>query len=114
MSEIRETFSSYEEIDAAAVEKIPYLNAVLNETLRIFPPVPANLPRSSSGETVENVYIPTGTIVSITAYAATHSEDNFYKPDDFIPERWIDPECTDKFDASVPFSMGSRVCLGRR
>jgi len=32
----------------------------------------------------------------------------------FKPERWLDPDCTDVKEASQPFSLGPRVCLGRK
>lgn len=32
----------------------------------------------------------------------------------FKPERWTDPECRDVKDASQPFSLGYRACIGRK
>lgn len=112
-TEIRDAFQNYEDINGIATEKLKYLNAVIDETLRIFPPVPVGMPRVSPGETVDGMFIPKGMEVSVSAWAATHSEANFHKPYEFIPERWIDPDCTDKKEASQPFMLGSRVCLGR-
>ncbi|KAH8146325.1 uncharacterized protein LAJ45_09518 [Morchella importuna] len=113
VDEIRGAFSSYDEITGLATESLPYLKAVIDEGLRIYPPVPMGMPRVSPGETIDGKYVPEGTIVMTSSYAATHSELNFHRPDDFVPERWIDPNCTDKKEASQPFLLGSRVCLGR-
>ncbi len=44
----------------------------------------------------------------------THSETHFHRPYEFIPERWVDPDCTDDLSASQPFELGSRVCIGRK
>jgi len=111
--EIRGAFTSYDQINHHNTEPLPYLKACLNEALRIYPPVPVGPPRDSPGETVDGVYMPVGTEVFTTSWAATHSADNFHRPYDFIPERWLDSDCKDRFDASQPFSIGSRVCLGR-
>jgi cytochrome P450 len=52
--------------------------------------------------------------VYTSPWSATHSEANFNRPYDFLPERWLDKDCTDKKEASQPFSIGTRVCLGRK
>lgn len=54
--------------------------------------------------------------VSVSHWAAFHSECNFYQADKFIPERWIgeDPRFTnDDHTAFQPFLTGPRGCLGR-
>lgn len=114
MEEIRGAFNSYDEIDGISTDRLPYLKACLEEMMRLYPAVPFGLPRLSPGETVDGVYIPEGVEVFTSSFAATHSEENFHNAYEFKPERWIDPECTDKKQASQPFSLGSRVCLGRR
>ena len=115
-NEIRSTFSQYEDITAQATEPLPYLKAVIEEGLRLYPPVPIGLPRVSPGETVDGYFIPKGAIVSVSSWASTHSEQNFHRPFDFIPERWLgnSKESGDELSASQPFSIGSRVCLGRK
>lgn len=51
-------------------------------------------------------------------YGANHSSTNFYQPNDFIPERWLEnqqsssPFVNDKKGAQKPFSLGARSCLG--
>lgn len=112
--EIRTNFQSYENITGRSTDTLPYLKAVIEEGLRIYPPVPIGLPRVSPGEVVDGHYIPQGTIVHVSSWSATHSEENFHRPLDFIPERWLDPECKDQKSASQPFILGSRVCLGRQ
>lgn len=111
--EVRGTFSSYDEITGHATDRLPYLKAVIDEGLRIYPPVPVGMPRVSPGETVDGEYLPEGTECYTTSWAATKNEKNFHDPYKFKPERWLDPECKDKKEASQPFMLGSRVCLGR-
>lgn len=48
------------------------------------------------------------------AWSLTHSEKYFADPYKFNPERWLDPDSVDVKEASQPFSMGPRGCLGQK
>lgn len=54
------------------------------------------------------------TIVSTNPLAASMSAENFHDPWVFDPRRWMDKENNDVLDASQPFSLGSRICMGQR
>lgn len=116
-TDIRSSFKSEKDITFATVSQLPYLLAVLNETLRIYPPVAAKLPRvvPAEGAIVDGRFVPGGTWVSVCHWAAYHSPHNFRDPDKFVPERWMgDPRYDgDKVDAWQPFSFGPRNCIGR-
>ncbi len=43
-----------------------------------------------------------------------HDEKYFAEPMEFVPERWLDPDSQDVKEASQPFSLGPRGCLGRK
>lgn len=58
--EIRNRFNEYKSIDSATALQLPYLQAVINEGLRIFPPSSQGLPRTSPGAFVDNVWVPAG------------------------------------------------------
>ena len=60
--EIRGAFKSYDQINAASAARLTYLNAVLLEGLRIFPPVPLALPRvvPPGGDIVDGHFVPEG------------------------------------------------------
>ncbi|KAK5046900.1 hypothetical protein LTR84_007254 [Exophiala bonariae] len=113
ISEIRSRFSTLDEISGRATEQLPYLKAVIDEGLRLYPAIAAGLPRVSPGEVVDGHFIPKGTIVNVNPWVAGHIESNFRNAFEFIPERWLDPDCKDDKAASQPFLTGSRVCLGR-
>ncbi|KAM7203151.1 putative cytochrome P450 [Naviculisporaceae sp. PSN 640] len=111
--EIRDQFSSYEEINATSAQQLPYLQAVISEGLRIYPPGAQGFPRISPGTVIDGRCIPKGTEVYTSAWTVTHDPANFKEPNKFNPERWLDPESTDIKEASQPFSLGPRGCLGR-
>ncbi|KAJ3549268.1 hypothetical protein NM208_g587 [Fusarium decemcellulare] len=116
-NEVRSSFSCEKEIDLISVQKLVYMLAVLDETLRMYPPVPAGGPRkiAPGGDVILGQYVPGGTIAEIWHYAVYHNPLHFALPDDFIPERWLnDPRFeTDKQDAFQPFSFGPRNCIGK-
>ncbi|CAJ2509481.1 Uu.00g145070.m01.CDS01 [Anthostomella pinea] len=107
--EVRGAFDRYEDITADAVAQLPYLNAVLEETMRIMPPIPEGPPRVSPGETVDGVYVPVGTYVSTDFWTLHHDERNAERPWEFDPSRWLEGG-TRPF--SIPFLTGPRMCIG--
>ncbi|KAF5027084.1 hypothetical protein F66182_796 [Fusarium sp. NRRL 66182] len=113
--ELRKKFQSYHEIDGASTSSLPYLNAVILEGMRMYPPLPFPLPRvvPEGGDIVDGHFIPGGTIVSTNPFAASMSPDNFKDPWTFSPERWLNSAGDDNLEASQPFSLGTRGCLGK-
>jgi len=120
--EIRNNFKTDAELTFQALNELPYLGAVIDEGLRIFPSAPIGFTRSvpSGGDTVCGNYLPGGTTVSVCMWAATHSARNFSDPYIFRPERWLDREpgasvnyAGDKLSASNAFSLGPRGCIGK-
>jgi len=112
--EVRSRFKSSCEITSQSAT-FPYLTAVIHEALRIFPPVPNGQSRivPKNGAMVAGMFIPGGTTVAVHPFAATHTSNNFKDSDEFRPERWLDPDCTDDLGASNPFLIGPRACLGQ-
>ncbi|KAH8806836.1 cytochrome P450, partial [Flagelloscypha sp. PMI_526] len=97
------------------LRNIPYLDWVINETLRLHPPVPSGLGRVTpkDGLTVGNTWIPGGAVVSVPTY--TIQRDERYWPDEpeeFKPERWqgLNPDTKDAF---IPFGRGPWGCVGK-
>ncbi|KAF1987323.1 cytochrome P450 [Aulographum hederae CBS 113979] len=115
--EIRNKFTSESEINIESVtNELPYLNACIEENLRMFPPAPIGFLRAiqKSGDNIDGNFIPGGTAVSVSSWCAHHSKDNFKDPDSFIPERWLSEEYQgDQKLASRPFSLGPRGCIGK-
>jgi cytochrome P450 len=107
-------------IDGDSTQSLPYLFAVIEEGLRIYPPVPSGLYRTSPGAMVDGHFVPAGSNVSANFWSMSHSERYFHRAREFHPERWL-PEKhplwdlafkNDNKDASKPFLVGPRACLG--
>ncbi|KAI1791472.1 high nitrogen upregulated cytochrome P450 monooxygenase 2 [Ganoderma leucocontextum] len=68
-----------------------YLQAVIHEALRLFPPIASasqrRLPRTSQGITVGSIYIPPGTAIRLPPWSIQRDARNFTLPDTFWPER---------------------------
>ncbi|KAF7671803.1 hypothetical protein GT037_010026 [Alternaria burnsii] len=114
-TEVREAFNFYQEINGTSTTSLLYLNAVILEGMRVYPPLPFPLPRvvPQGGDVVDGHFIPEGTIVSTNPFAASMSSQNFLNPWKFDPERWLTKDGEDTLGASQPFSLGTRSCLGR-
>lgn len=100
--------------------KLPYLQAVINETLRLHP-VGAVLPREvQQGCTVGGFYIAKGTTLVINSYAVMRDPDYWEDPNKFKPERflvassgsWQEEERREQAMKFLPFGGGRRRCPG--
>ncbi|KAI1088434.1 benzoate 4-monooxygenase cytochrome P450 [Rostrohypoxylon terebratum] len=114
-AEIRDTFDRYSQITYSSTMKMKYLRAVIQEGLRILPPVSVALPRDvpDEGAVVDGLFLPGGTHVGANPVATFLSSTNFHDPFSWKPERWIDPDSRDNLESCLPFSLGPRVCIGR-
>ena len=54
------------------------------------------------------------TVVSTNPLAASLDPRNFHDPWEFRPERWLGENKIDKLEASQPFSLGTRGCMGKK
>lgn len=125
--EVRGAFDDVEDIKMGPkLSGLKYLRAVVDESLRMGNPVPDVLHRRvlPGGVTIDGHDIPAGTIVGSTQYAVHHNEKYFPRSFDFLPERWIVgseklgfPVTASSIElakrAFIPFSTGSRNCVGK-
>lgn len=98
-------------------DQLPYLDALVKEGLRCFPPIPMSQPRSAprGGSTIDGHFVPGGTIVSCQAYTLHKDPVVFPQPLEFSPERWLDKVGeAERNRQSFAFSLGGRGCLGRQ
>jgi cytochrome P450 len=95
------------------VSALPYTQAIVNETLRLYPPAYVTGREAIRQTRVGGTAIPKGHIILISMYT-THRDARFFpEPDEFRPERWLDGlEKRLPRGAFIPFGMGSRMCIG--
>ncbi|KAL4251988.1 cytochrome P450 family protein [Abortiporus biennis] len=98
------------------VKKLPYLEAVINEALRIHSPSGIGLPRvvPEGGLVVCGESFPEGSILSVPTYTI-HRDPNVWGEDieAFRPERWFEQDKNAIQKTFNPFSYGPRSCVGR-
>lgn len=95
------------------IRAIPYLEEIINETMRLKPAVPSGVPRitPSKGLQIDEVFIPGDINVITPTYLMQRDARYFQEPDSFIPERWLDKGYTMIREKSVfaPFSLGNEL-----
>jgi cytochrome P450 len=125
--EIRAAFNHYEDIRMGpTLTALPYLDAVINESLRLGGAASDILYRKvlPGGTEIDGQIIPEGTIVGVSLYQTLRYDKYFPRPHDFLPERWIlgskdlGFEVTEQTldtakQALIPFSTGPRNCIGK-
>lgn len=107
-------------------QTLPYLDAVVKESMRLHPAAGLPLERITPAEGIEicGQHIPGGTIVGCNAWVIHQHEPTFcpsqnpkaYPIDKFVPERWLDasPEQRKEMDGTMlQFGAGSRTCIGK-
>ncbi|KAG5803548.1 hypothetical protein H9Q74_012956 [Fusarium xylarioides] len=101
----------------AHVRALPYLDAVLNETMRLHSVLGIGLPREvlpgSKGVHLDSFYFPPSTVLSVPIYAIHRSRDIWGQDaNEFRPERWEKLSDRQK-TAFMPFGHGPAACVGR-
>jgi cytochrome P450 len=112
-AEVRQAFQARDEIKFRSTAGLPYLNAVIQETMRLAPPVTGGGARvvDTDGYTICGQPVPKGvcnrfcslvsvannptqlkTVVGIPSYSSFRSSDNFIYPTHFLPERWLNSD----------------------
>ncbi|KAF2669327.1 cytochrome P450 [Microthyrium microscopicum] len=116
VEELRSNIKDPADLVSEKLKELPYMNACIEEGLRIHPPVPVGLLRTvpKGGAYIDGNFVVEGTSVAVNSWAACHNPVNFKDCDSFIPERWIDEKyASDQKKAMQPFSLGPRGCIGR-
>ena len=110
-SKLLDDLATVGNLDFGAISKLPYLNAVCQETLRIYPIAMlaffriANAPISIMGQEFE-----LDTLLSPCIYLTHHRSDLYPEPNQFKPERFLERQFSQY--EYIPFGGGNRRCIG--
>ncbi|CAG7828176.1 unnamed protein product, partial [Allacma fusca] len=115
-SEVMNEIGDLEIITAEDCKKLKYLERIIYETLRLFPPVPIFLHRECKETvTIKGFTIPKGTIVETPPWVLHRDPEYWPEPNNFDPDRFAPENQTEvqKF-AFAPWGLGPRMCIGAR
>jgi cytochrome P450 family 110 len=99
------------EIDPATIARLPYLSAVCQETLRLYPIAINAFPRVvKQSMTVAGYALEPGTAIMPSIYLAHHREEVYPEPKQFRPERFLERQFSPY--EYLPFGGGNRRCIG--
>ncbi|KAK8761692.1 hypothetical protein V5799_027040 [Amblyomma americanum] len=116
----KEVFLAMAERGNRRYSRLPYVRACIKEALRFYPPVSAVHRKLDHDVVMSGYVIPKNTVLRNELFVSGRLEENFTRASEFLPERWIrsgrqdaEPWTLHPF-ASLPFSTGPRMCIGRR
>ncbi|KAI0509558.1 cytochrome P450 [Xylaria bambusicola] len=103
--------------DGSKLQECVQLTVFINETLRMYPPVPTagNKVTPPQGVTINTTYIPGGVTIVAPKYSIHRLESSYESADQFIPERWTTQSDMVKDNRGyAPFSQGKYGCVGKQ
>lgn len=115
------------------ISQLPYLDAVIKESMRLYPVAPFIVRKLTTEITIpadedmpvnnntknKSISMPASTFACIWIYSLHRNPKLWQQPDEFLPERWIDPVMRsrdlgqEEYGAYMPFAIGPRNCLGQ-
>ncbi|XP_038685664.1 iridoid oxidase-like [Tripterygium wilfordii] len=114
-TEVLQVVGPNRKVEEKDMDELPYLQAVIKETLRLHPAIPLLIPRSCREDTSYMGYqIPKDTAVFVNAWAIGRDPDCWEDPLCFKPERFLGSKIDYKgqnFEL-IPFGSGRRICVG--
>lgn len=121
-AELRQNIpDSTETLTAAPMANLPYLRAVIKESMRMFPPILGTIRKISDDLVLCGHKVPKGTDICAVSMLSYKSEEHFQQAEQFLPERWLKnpTESCPVFKkvhpfAFLPFGFGPRSCVGKR
>ena len=120
-AEIDAALGGREAVEEADVARMPYVQAVLKEAMRLHPVAPVMLPRKAAEDGVEigGFEVPRGCAVIFNTWAIMRDPAAWERPDEFVPERFVGrSRATEEMDfrgkdfGFLPVGSGRRLCPG--
>ncbi|KAL6838259.1 hypothetical protein ACP4OV_031931 [Aristida adscensionis] len=118
-AEIDGALGGNEAVEEPDTARLPYLNAVVKEAMRLHPVAPVLIPHRAVEDGVEigGYAVPKGCTVIFNAWAIMRDPAVWEKPEEFVPERWFSDGAAEvdfkgKDFEFIPFGSGRRLCPG--
>lgn len=104
-------------VQESDIKNLVYLQAIVKETLRLFPPGPLAVPHEAMEDCrVSGYYVPKGTRLLVNVWKLHRDASIWQEPDKFMPERFLtshkEVDFTGHHHEFVPFGSGRRSCPG--
>nr|NLI50429.1 cytochrome P450 [Propionibacterium sp.] len=92
-------------------ERLPYTRAVIDETLRLYPPAWLITRKALGPDVVEGRELPAGSLVILSPTLLHRHPDLWDDPERFDPDRFVSGRIDRR--SFIPFGAGPRMCIGR-
>lgn len=114
--ELDAVFGSDEErpVTTEDIKQLKYLDCVIKEALRLYPPIPLIARELGEDVLFENVTIPKGTVSIVLIYFMHRHPRFFAQPNAFLPERFLEGDRERHPFLYIPFASGARNCIGQK
>ena len=96
----------------AQLQNFNYVNAVINESMRLYPPAWITDRVSLEDDTMAGFSIKKETLVGVSFYALHRNPKYWENPEDFNPERFMGEQRKKSMNYFYPFGAGPRMCIG--
>lgn len=94
------------------LQKMTYLNSVLNESMRLYPPAWITDRQNLEDDSFGQFKIKKDTLIGISFYELHRNPKYWKNPDEFIPERFLGEQKKESMQYFYPFGAGPRMCIG--
>ncbi|KAF5185076.1 Cytochrome p450 [Thalictrum thalictroides] len=99
-------------LEESDLHNLPYLNNIINETLRLYPTGPVVIHQSAKDCTVGGFHVPSDTMLQMNLWAVHRDPNVWVDPTKFNPERFEGIESEKNGFKFIPFGSGRRRCPG--
>jgi cytochrome P450 len=114
--ELKRVLASRTHVAESDIAKLPYLQAVVKETLRLHATVPIGLNKAEATVEIQGYEIPKGTTIYVNLWDICRRAKVWDDPEKFMPERFFADRDVISFSGTnfelIPFGAGRRICLG--
>ncbi|WP_125722272.1 cytochrome P450 [Flavobacterium ustbae] len=111
LEEILEVESESDDI-VEQLQKMIYINAVLNESMRLYPPAWITDRQNVEDDILGDFNIKKDTLIGVSFYELHRNPKYWENPDDFNPNRFLGEQKKHSMQYFYPFGAGPRMCIG--